>query len=75
MPGSACQPTSFRPTAPSGLAMGGATISNFSTGNFESVTCPVAKDVEAGRIKRAEVMVIDRSSVANHGIECTLSTH
>jgi hypothetical protein len=74
-PGSACQPMSFRPTAPSGLAIGGVTISNFSTSNFESVVCPIAKDIEAGRIKRAEVMVIDRSPVANHDISCTLSTH
>ena len=66
--GSSCQPMSFRPTAPSGLAVGGVTISNFST-SFESVACPVGKDVEAGRIKRAEVMVIDRSPVANHDIE------
>jgi hypothetical protein len=73
--GSACQPMSFRPTAPSGLAIGGVTISNFSTSNFESVTCPVTKDIEAGRIKRAEVMVIDRSPVANHDISCTLATH
>ena len=42
---------------------------------FESVACPVGKDVEAGRIKRAEVMVIDRSPVANHDISCTLATH
>jgi hypothetical protein len=73
--GSACQPMSFRPTAPSGLAIGGVTISNFNTSNFESVTCPVTKDIEAGRIKRAEVMLIDRSPVAGHDIECTLSTH
>lgn len=73
LPGSACQPTSFR--QPAGLAMGGPSISNFSTSNFESITCPVTKDIEAGRIKRAEVMLIDRSPVANHNIECTLSTH
>ncbi len=73
-PGSACQPMSFRPTAPSGVAMSALTISNFSTSNFESVTCPIAKDLEAGQIKRAEVMVIDRSPVANHDIECTLAT-
>ena len=72
--GSSCQPMSFRPTAPSGLAVGGVTISNFST-SFENVACPVGKDVEAGRIKRAEVMVIDRSPVANHDISCTLATH
>lgn len=75
MPGSSCQPMSFRPTAPSGLAIGGTTISNFSTSNFESLTCPVTKDIEAGKIKRAEVMVIDRSPVAGHDIECTLVTH
>jgi hypothetical protein len=74
MPGSACQPMSFRPTAPSGLAIGGAGISNFGT-SFESLVCPVTKDLEVGRIKRAEVMLIDRSPVAGHDIECTLSTH
>jgi hypothetical protein len=73
MPGSACQPMSFRPTAPSGLATGGAGISNVST-SFDNLVCPVTKDIEAGRIKRAEVMVIDRSPVAGHDIECTLST-
>jgi hypothetical protein len=73
MPGSACQPLTFSRTT--GLSIGGATISNFSTSNFEHVACPVTKDLEAGRIKRAEVMLIDRSPVANHDIECTLSTH
>jgi hypothetical protein len=72
--GSACQPMSFRPTAPSGLAIGGTGISNFST-NFESLVCPVTKDLEAGRIKSAEVMLTDRSPVAGHDIECTLATH
>jgi hypothetical protein len=71
MPGSVCQPMSFRPTAPSGLATGGLTISNFGT-NAESVTCPVTKDIEAGRIKRAEVKVIDANPTAN--VSCTLSS-
>lgn len=75
MPGAACQPMSFRPTAPSGLAIGGVTISNFSASNFDTVTCPVTKDVEAGRIKRATVMVIDRNPNPGADIECTLSTH
>jgi hypothetical protein len=74
LPGAACQPMSFRPTAPSGLAVGGVTISNFST-NFDTVTCPVTKDIEAGRIKRATVMVIDRNPASGFDIECTLSTH
>lgn len=73
MPGNACQPLTFSRTT--GLSIGGAAISNFSTSNFEHVACPVTKDIEAGRIKRAEVMVIDRSPVPNHDIECTLSTH
>lgn len=73
MPGSACQPLTFSRTT--GLSLGGATISNFSTSNFEHVTCPVTKDIEAGKIKRTEVMVIDRSPVAGHDIECTLTTH
>lgn len=73
MPGSACQPLTFSRTT--GLSMGAAIISNFSTSNFEHVACPVTKDIEAGRIKRAEVMVIDRSPVPNHDISCTLATH
>ena len=73
MPGSACQPLTFSRTT--GLSMGAAIISNFSTSVFEHVACPVTKDIEAGRIKRAEVMVIDRSPVTGHDIECTLATH
>jgi hypothetical protein len=71
LPGSACQPMSFRPTANSGLATGGLTISNI-TSNAENVTCPITKDIEAGRIKRAEVKVIDSSSTAN--VRCTLTS-
>ena len=45
-----------------------------------SVTCPVAKDIEAGRIKRAEVMVFDRNPNANppgttdNDVSCALAT-
>jgi hypothetical protein len=73
LPGSACQPMNF--TRTTGLAIGGPFIGNFSTSNFESVTCPVTKDIEAGRIKRATVMVIDRNPDKDRNIECTLSTH
>jgi hypothetical protein len=73
LPGSACQPLTF--SRSTSLSLGGATISNFSTSSFEHVACPVTKDIEAGRLKRAEVMLIDRSPVANHDIECTLATH
>jgi hypothetical protein len=73
MPGSVCQPMSFRPTAPSGLATGGLTITNFGS-VAETVTCPVTKDIEAGRIKRAEVKVIDANPNNGADVRCTLSS-
>lgn len=71
LPGSACQPASFRQAA--GVAIGGTVISNFSTSNFETVACPVVKDLN--KIKRAEVMVVDRNPNNGQDISCTLTTH
>jgi hypothetical protein len=71
MPGSACQATFFSGLQP--LFRNGAVISS-SGSDTVSVTCPVVKDIEAGRIKRAEVMVIDRNPNPNADISCTLTT-
>ena len=71
MPGSACQATFFSGLQP--LFRIGAVISSSGSDNV-SVTCPVVKDIEAGRIKRAEVMVIDRNPNAGADIGCTLTT-
>ena len=76
MPGSACQAT-FASGVQS-LFRGGASILS-SGSQAVSITCPVAKDIEAGRIKRAEVMVIDRNPSTDQSIKpdisCTLATH
>jgi hypothetical protein len=71
MPGSACQATFASGIQP--LFRGAPSILSSGSTNV-SVTCPVAKDIEAGRIKRAEVMVIDRNPAAGADISCTLST-
>lgn len=70
--GSACQ-ASFSSGVQS-LFRNGASISS-SGSQPVSVTCPVTKDIEAGRIKRAEVMVVDRNPGSNADISCTLTTH
>ena len=66
-PGSACQRQFDNINAP--VARTGAIIFNNHTSSVK-VFCPVVKDVEAGRIKRAEVMIDDNHGSAN--IRCEL---
>ena len=66
-PGSACQRQFDNVAAP--VARTQALILSTHDSPVK-VFCPVAKDVESGRIKRAEVMVDDNHSTAN--ISCEL---
>jgi hypothetical protein len=66
-PGSACQRQFDNINAP--VARTGAILFNNHTSPVK-VFCPVVKDIEAGRIKRAEVMVDDNHALAD--IRCEL---
>lgn len=67
MSGSACQPTSNARLGQ--LNRGGGSIFNFGS-EIELIECPVVKDLN--KIKRAQIVVIDRNPVAD--INCTLFT-
>lgn len=66
-PGSACQRQFDNINAP--VARTGAIIFNNHTSPIK-LFCPVVKDIEGGRIKRAEVMIDDNHGSAN--IRCEL---
>ena len=70
LPGSACQATSFSSIAPLFRSPDGAIASSGS--QTTSVTCPVTKDIEAGRLKRAEIKVVDVNPTAD--VTCTMAT-
>jgi hypothetical protein len=69
MPGAVCQAT-FEVVADS-LSRSSGTLSSLAAGTV-SATCPVAKDIEAGRIVRATIKVIDRNPTQEFA--CTLMT-
>ena len=70
--GSACQPSFF--TAGQSLFRREPML--LSNSNLtEPITCPVVKDVDAGRIKRAQVRVINRNGTIGSSFFCKLSTY
>jgi hypothetical protein len=69
--GSACSATFD--TSPSTLVRSLGRIFNNGTSAM-SVTCPTMKDIEAGRMKRGEVRVLDVNPFAGGDVTCTLTS-
>jgi hypothetical protein len=69
--GSACQAT-FASSPPTLFRNVGRVLNNGTSAI--SVTCPAMKDIEAGRMKRGEVRVLDQNPITGADVVCTLSS-